>query len=472
VNRLKSLRSRLLSAALVWVICATIAGSWALSYAFRTTAQDAFDARLTSLLSVLIGLADIGPDGALKIDRDIGDPHFETIYSGWYWIASDAQGVRLRSRSLWDSDLPMRALPVSASPSYWNAQDTLGREIRIAAQSVLLPGSATPVTFVVSGDLDALHSDARRFDWVLRTALSTLSIGLAIAVLAQVIFGLRPLNRLTRDIEAVRSGRADTVAPSGTAEIDALIAELNSLIQHNRGLIERARASASDLAHALKTPLAVMQSIHHDDANAALEQREQIAAMERIITRHLARAATAGPGRHAAVPIAPIVDEIARGLERIHADRNLELLKEIPGDLVYAADREDLEEMIGNLVENAYKWARSRIRISVQSDASALSLIVEDDGPGIEDQHAEQVTERGTRLDESTPGTGLGLSIVTDIANIYSGNLRLARARLGGLRAELTLPLGRPSPARPIGFDLSPDHQIGSGPLPRSPGEG
>ncbi|NLG77398.1 MAG: hypothetical protein GX535_14285 [Xanthomonadaceae bacterium] len=261
MRRLKSLRSRLLLGALVWVACASIAGGWALSYAFRSAAQNAFDARLASLVGVLIGLVDIQPDGEPKLARPLGDPQFEQVYSGWYWLVADEKSARLRSRSLWDLTLEVPTPPVAAQPTVTTAQDPLGREIRIAAQRVLLPGATVPVTFVVTGDAEALHAEIRHFDFVLRIALGALGVGLLLAVLVQIRFGLRPLERLAREVQAVRTGQSDRLPTLETAELDGVVAEVNSLIEHNQRIVERARASASDLAHALKTPLAVMKSL-------------------------------------------------------------------------------------------------------------------------------------------------------------------------------------------------------------------
>jgi signal transduction histidine kinase len=428
--------------ALVWVLLATLAGGWALTYSFRTTVQAAFDAQLTSLLNVLIGLSEADANGRLQLTRGIGDPQFEKVYSGWYWLIDSDGSPPLRSRSLWDLELDVAPPPVSATPTISSATDSEGRPLRVAAQTVRLPGLSAPVTYVVTGDLDALQSQYRQFDWTLRAALSALGLGLIVAMLVQVYFGLRPLDRLAREVEAVRTGRADALPSSGTRELDPLVDEVNSLIQHNRRIVERARASASDMAHALKTPLAVIQSIENADPAAAREQREQVAAMERIVTRHLARAAAAGPGRHAAIPIAPIVEALTRGLSRVHADRELAVESRISESLGYGADREDLEEMLGNLIENAYKWAQHRIRIDASQAETALRVTIEDDGPGIEGDPARAIA-RGVRLDEKTPGTGLGLSIVTDIASIYGGTLDLTSSDLGGLKAVLELPLTR-----------------------------
>lgn len=441
MRRLKSLRSRLLLGALIWVVCASIAGGFALSYAFRSAAQDAFDARLSSLVAILIGLVDVGPNGQLSLARPIGDPEFDRVYSGWYWLVADEAGIRLRSRSLWDLALDVKSTRVAATPSIATMRDPLGREIRIATQRVVLPGASTPVTFVVTGDADALRAEIRHFDFVLRIALGALGLGLLLAVLMQIRFGLRPLERLASEVQAVRTGRSERLPALDTAELDGVVAEVNSLIEHNRRVVERARASASDLAHALKTPLAIMKSLEEDAGDTGRERMRQLDAMERIVTRHLARASAAGPGRRAATPIAPIVDQIANGLARVHAERDLQIANELPLDASYPADREDLEEILGNLIENACKWATRRVRVSGYADASHLHVIVEDDGPGLPEEQAKRAVDRGVRFDESGSGSGLGLAIVTDLVSLYGGGLALSGSELGGLKAQVSLPL-------------------------------
>jgi signal transduction histidine kinase len=434
----RSLRARLVAGAIAWVLCASLIGGVALSYAFKSAAEEVFDSRLTSLVAILIGLVDATPTGELHLARNIGDPEFERVYSGWYWVVKANGATRLRSRSLWDLDLPSPQLAVSATPRVWTTKDSLGHEIRVAAQSVLIPGVDQPLTFMVTGDARLLQAEARRFNWVLRAALAALGIGLILAILIQVTFGLKPLQRLANQAEAVRSGASDELARTGTPEIDALVNEVNSLIRHNRQVVERSRAAAADLAHALKTPLAILQS---EDVQHSSVDREQLASMERIIARHLARAATIGPGRHAQVAIAPILEDLTRGLSRVYADKNVQVAAHLSDMLSYAADREDLEEILGNLMENAFKWARSSIRISADRRDQQMRIVIEDDGPGMDNEDAVHAAERGTRFDERTPGTGLGLSIVTDIASIYGGSLQLSRSELGGLRVELMLPL-------------------------------
>jgi signal transduction histidine kinase len=437
--KLPSLRARLLWGALLWVAIASVAGGLALSYAFRSTVQSSFDARLNALLTTLIAAVEVGPDGDLALERRMGDPRFDEVYSGWYWWLQDAHGVHLRSRSLWDLQMDIEQPLRSFTPSLSDRTDPIGRRLRVAAQTVSLQDKAQPVTFVLTADVGELQAEIRRFDLLLLLALGALGIGLLIGVALQVTFGLAPLRRIGSDIEAVRTGSVEQLRHTGTHEVDLLVDEVNSLLEHSKRVVARARASTADLAHALKTPLAVLKST---DVASSLD-REQLEAIERTITWHLTRAATAGPGQRAQIAVAPIIEDVVNGMSRVHAERNLQVRHDLQGDSTYAADVEDLEELAGNLVENAFKWARSTISIATRNADDHWVLSVDDDGPGLIGEQLERAVERGARFDRQTPGTGLGLAIVSDIAQMYGGSLRLSRSELGGLRAELHLPDSR-----------------------------
>lgn len=432
--KLESLRARLVLAALVWVMLATLLGGWALSYAFRKTAAETFETRLDSLVTTLIGAVEINASGAPELRRDPGEPRFDAIYSGWYWVVADERGPLLRSRSLWDMDLAIEHRAPSAEPSFSTQRDATGRELRVATQAVLLPGRDTPLTFVVSADAAVLAAEIQRFDLLLTVALSVLGIGLIAGMLVQVHFGLRPLQRVARQVEQVREGRAVELRPTGTRELDLLVDAVNSLIRHNQRLIERTRAHVADLAHSLKTPLAVLKADLPDDP--------QVASMERIIARRLSAAATAGPGQLSGTPIATVIDEILRGLGRVYADRRLEFRNEAPRSALAAVEREDLEEIAGSLLDNACKFARRTVRVALEPTGPGRGrLVVEDDGAGMSAEQAALAVDRGQRFDPAARGSGLGLAIVADIAEVYRGALELGRATLGGTRAAVELPM-------------------------------
>ncbi len=439
-----SLKTRLVLAALAWVAVAIPIGGGGLMLSFRDTLADSFDERLTSLLGILMGSAEIAPSGDIVLARPLGDPRFEQVYSGWYWSISHNQRNVLRSRSLWDQELAAQTGPVSATPRLRTVQDALGKRLRVAEQTVDLPGITVPVTFAISGDLASLQADARDFNRLLWLSLVALGAGLVLAILAQVSFGLRPLRKVTANIERVRMGAVQTLEATGTRELDTLVEEINTLLDQNRNTLERARSNAADLAHALKTPLSVIRSA------MSAEKRDdllQVEAMQRIIDRHLARAASAGPRRGVTTPVQPVVAALVRGMSKIHSERALVFETQIEDGAIFAGDAEDLEEMLGNLIDNACKWARTRVTVTTRLQRQELQIEIEDDGPGIPREQQALGIERGQRFDESTPGTGLGLAIVSDLATLYGGALALDSSPLGGLRARLQLPASAAQPA-------------------------
>lgn len=443
--KIESLRARLVLAAAVWVVLATVLGGWALSNTFRNTAADTFDARLASLVAMLIGAVDVDATGALELQRDLGDARFDSIYSGWYWVVADSGGPRLRSRSLWDMDLAIERAPPAAQPTFTDQQDAAGRMLRVASQTVTVHGRDRPLTVVVSADAAALAAEIRRFDLLLMTALALLACGLIAAVLVQVHYGLRPLVRVTRQVEQVRTGHSAHLRRPGTRELDLLVEEVNSLIDHNQRLIERTRANVADLAHSLKTPLAVLKTELTAQQPDHAAVHAQLARMERMISRRLSVAAVAGPGRMSGTPVAPTIDELTRGLGRVYADRALTFVNEVPADVRVRIEREDLEEIAGSLLDNACKFACRTVRVAIDRgvDADRLLLRVEDDGEGMSAEQAALAVDRGQRFDSNAPGSGLGLAIVADIAELYGGKLMLTRTGTGGLRAEVDLPVAR-----------------------------
>ena len=272
-------------------------------------------------------------------------------------------------------------------------------------------------------------------------------LGLIIAILLQVRVGLQPLRKVREALARIRSGAARRLEGDFPAEIAPLAGELNSLIEHSAEVVGRARTHVSNLAHYLKTPLSVLTSeadaARGDDARPLAEAvKKQVDVMRRQVDHYLARARAAGAldvlGNRTKVK--PVLDDLARVLERIHEHRGVEITVDCPAALCFRGERQDLEEMAGNLMDNACKWARASVRVSVAKAGRGFTVAIEDDGPGLAAQDRARVMERGERLDESVPGSGLGLSIVRDIAKLYGGSLDLAESREGGLKAVLTLP--------------------------------
>ena len=311
-----------------------------------------------------------------------------------------------------------------------------------------MPGAPGGFVYTIAGPAVDVHQDVREFGTKLALTLAVLALGLVGAVVAQVHYGLLPLKRMRLALAHVRSGAATRLPETFPGEVQPLVHELNALLDHNADLLERARTQTGNLAHALKNPLTVIRS----EAGAIAAPygpvlREQADLMARQIEWHLARARAAGAhgvlGARAAV--ADVAKDLEFSLERLYHERALEIeLREL-NRLVFQGDAQDLEEMLGNLMDNACKWASSRVRLSGTRSGARLRLAVEDDGPGIAEHDRERVLQRGRRLDETTAGAGLGLAIVRDLAELYRGSLELTRSDLGGLCATLELPAAAPT---------------------------
>jgi signal transduction histidine kinase len=303
----------------------------------------------------------------------------------------------------------------------------------------------------VGGDAAELDDEVLAFDGAIVTTFLVLAAVLLLTTLFQVRFGLAPLNRISRSLAAIRSGKAEKLVGSFPVEIEPLARETNALIDANREIVERARTHVGNLAHALKTPLSVMMNeagARGDDALAE-KVKEQAGIMRDQVTRHLERARIAA--RVAVVgtitDVVPVVQALARTIEKTQHDKDVAIDLDIQAEAQFRGERQDLEEMVGNLVDNACKWAGSRVSIEVMLEQPepgrhVVRIVVDDDGPGLTPAQREQVSRRGQRLDETKPGSGLGLSIVVELASLYGGALTLGTAPIGGLRAELVLPAG------------------------------
>lgn len=446
----RSLAFRLVMAATLWITLALAGGGVLISALFRVSVEENFDARLAVHLDSLLAVSELDPAGALGLARAPGEPRFELPYSGWYWQISDHQGAPLlRSRSLWDQILDVPAAQSESGVQRGETTGPVGEVLRIRFIDITLPDSpenAPPLRFAVAADKAALALELRPFNQALFWSLLALGIGLAVAVTVQVAIGLRPLRRIQVALADVRSGRADRMKGDWPDEVQPLITELDALLDHNDEVIGRARTHVGNLAHALKTPLAVLanEGTRKDGARTDAVSR-QVAVMHRWIDHYLGRARTAATGAvlGARTPVAPVVEDLRRTLLRIHLDRAPDITSSVAGNTgtaVFRGERQDLEEMLGNLLDNACKWAGGRIDVAVSARGRVLTVTIDDDGPGLPAERRAEAMGRGRRLDEAAPGSGLGLAIVADIARLYGGELRLDESPMGGLRAELTLP--------------------------------
>jgi signal transduction histidine kinase len=298
--------------------------------------------------------------------------------------------------------------------------------------------------FLVAGNVAEVQNEIARFNGTLIWSFAILGFGLILGVFLQVRVGLEPLKRVSDALARIRDGKARRLDGKFPAEIEPLASELNSLIEHSAEVVGRARTHVSNLAHFLKTPLTVLSSEASAQPGPLADAvMRQVVTMRRQVDHYLARARAAGAldvlGNR--TPVKPVLDDLARVLKRIHAERGLEITVDCPQSLAFRGERQDLEEMAGNLIDNACKWAHARVAVAAhRTSGTSFELRVDDDGPGLDPEERALVGERGERLDESVPGTGLGLAIVRDIAKLYGGSFTLDTAPQGGLEARISLP--------------------------------
>lgn len=435
-----SLRTRLILAATLWVAAGLVAAGLVLRISFEDSLQRTFQLRLLSSLRALVAAAEVGADGRVIVNRSLGDPRFDQPYAGWYWQISGPTGAPVRSRSLWDFDLPVEPPTADGQAKFGAAIGPQGQRLLIAERDLTFPPMTDPVHVVVAATRHDLDIEIARFDTVLLLSFACLGAGLVAAVWFQAGFGLMPLSRLADDLATLRRTPGGRLGGPYPSEIAPLAEALNTVLDHDADLIERARTHVGNLAHGLKTPLAVVKA-ELDSGHADPAQIEaQVERISRMVEHHLTRARTEATLTRVAgaeVAVAPVATDVARTLARVHPA--IAIRVEVEGDVAFPAESDDLAEMIGNLAENACKWARSRVVIAARPGL----LSVEDDGPGLSETECQAVTRRGARLDEATPGHGLGLSIVADLARLYGAGLELGRSDLGGLKAIIRLDQGQ-----------------------------
>jgi len=418
------------------------ASGFALSALFGDAVRNSFDARLAVLLEGVVAGTTLREDGRLDLSLQLGEPRFDQPFSGWYWQISDGEQPIRRSSSLWAQALVLPH-PDEEELVLSDVQGPSEQTLRVLIRPILLPGRETPFWYAVAGDESELRGPKDRFDSLLALALGILFAGVLAAILIQVRFGLQPLFRIQNALSAIRSGDSRRLEGTYPSEIQPLAHELNALIDHSETLIERAQTHVGNLAHGLKTPLSVLANEARGNASpfGDLVDR-QTNLMRQQVDHHLSRARAAATSNilGAKSEVLPVLNDMQRTLTRIYAQRSIEVEVACPDALRFRGARHDLEEMLGNLMDNACKWANSRVRVDARRADEKVVLVIEDDGEGVPPSKRDEVLKRGHRLDESVPGTGLGLSIVVDLVSLYGGSLAFGDAELGGLSATLTLP--------------------------------
>jgi signal transduction histidine kinase len=461
--RANSLAFRLFLWATGWTVVILIVTGIVLSSLYRQAVERAFDRRLDVYLRTLVADVASPEEGNDKFPQSIGEPLFELPLSGWYWQVTrlDTPKPEMHSsRSLWDSNLPRLpdsadAATVSAGYRKGYAQGPEEVRLRLVERNIDL-GDDGRYLIEVAGNASEIDEEMLSFDRVIGATFAVLAAALLLTTALQVRFGLFPLKRISESLAAIRSGGAERLEGEFPVEIASLARETNALIDANREIVERARTHVGNLAHALKTPLSVIvnEAAARSSDPLAKKVLEQTEIMRDQVARQLERARLAARFTVVGtlIDVPPVVTALARTMEKLHRERDIAIAVDAPEHCYFRGEGQDLEQMVGNLVDNACKWAQSRVAVEVVADRPAgddkprVRIIVDDDGPGLSPSEREQVALRGQRLDESKPGSGLGLSIVVELASLYDGVLSLGTAPIGGLRAELTLPGGLVAP--------------------------
>lgn len=433
-----SIKSRLVLAAVVWLTAMILAAGVTIPTQVYNYMVDDTRARLSVFMDEIAAQLEVDQTGHLSLAAQLSDPRFSRPYSGLYWSASTKTNLE-RSRSLWDKRIEYKELTNDA----YGARD----EKLITIDKVLyLPDFNGPIHIVVGIDEAPIKNTLQTLIGQLWLILGLLFAGVLTVILVQISWSLSPLTKLQKELADLKSGKKKRLEETYPKEISPLISDLNALLFHYQELLERARNHAGNLSHALKTPLSVLKNeVRVLEPMVQTRLEEPLVQIQDHIDYHLGRARMAGSMNILSVKANPAerVDAIAMAFDKVYAQRDITLVNELDSELNVAVEKTDLDEMIGNLLENGYKWAKRMIRVHSTQDKDNIRIIIEDDGPGIPEEQLAKVIQRGFRLDEATPGSGLGLNIVSEMAHSYRGQLTLEESKMGGLKATLVLQRSR-----------------------------
>ena len=443
-NQTGSLSRRMMLIAMGWISILLLLGGLALDRTLTSLITQNFDDQLGYMLTAMIGSAEIGPDGEVFFNRPLGDQRFLEPNSGLYWQIRGKGHDDFPSRSLWDRTLRVRGDHVDAAPHAFDSREFRGEPLRVVERSIILPGSDTRWWFTVAASRKDLDLQIRNVRSILVYSFAILGIGLLVMVALQTLYGLSPLRRVRLAIQKMRTAGANRLTEPLPLEVQPLVEEINALLAHTERQAEDARTHAGNLAHALKTPLTVVMNAATAKApDLADTVIREAAVMRRQVDHHLARARAAGRRAvgHSRANVSKSVEAVLRAVTRLYSHVRFDLDGNRAADV--AIERQDLDEILGNLIENAAKYGGGSVFVSIDqgNEPGFCEIWVEDDGPGIPDGERTRIFDRGARLDTGKPGTGLGLAIVRDVAEIYGGSVELAESEdLGGLLVRLRLP--------------------------------
>ncbi|WP_319529355.1 ATP-binding protein [uncultured Cohaesibacter sp.] len=461
---MKSITRYLLVNASLWAIVIAFGSGLVLTHFFRTSAEQGFDDQLEIVLKILVGefAAELATGGDLLPPGNVGEPRYELPLSGWYWTVQEegSDRVLLASTSLVGGDFSvgnMETRDTEGAARYGYGEGPDGERLRILERRISF-ADAKPIILRVTGNAEALEEQVKSFQtkaWLIMAAFGSI---LVTVMLVLIRTGLRPLHQLRQQVREVSEGQSELIKGDYPNEVSGLVHEANLLIRSNKDTLERARTQVGNLAHALKTPLSVIMNEARDlDSQKARLVHQQTDIMQDQIQLYLERARMAARRDviGTVTDAAPVIDKLVSVMSKLNSNLDIDLQLAEENGLLFRGEEQDLEEMVGNLVDNACKWALTAVQVSVSAERSDavfgneakqgrhshwLSIIVDDDGHGMSGEQMNVALERGKRLDESKPGTGLGLSIVVELAELYQGKFQITHSPLGGVRAILSLP--------------------------------
>lgn len=454
--RTNSLSFRLIFTSAVVAVVLLVSAAFLLAYLFQQALERNFDARLRAILEGLLANVELTTDGSPFMSGRIPDPRFTIPLSGWYWQVSPPRHRTLRDLAS-ESSLEKRLVPAEADlqtrgpdgVASFYIKDSNGTQLRAIEQKLKLFGGEE-FSFLVAGNFDELKTEILAFQRALYGVLALLGFGLLLAIFLQVRVAMQPMQRMQQALSAIRAGKAERLEGEFPDEMQPVAEELNLLILAGTEIIDRARTQVGNLAHALKTPLSVLTNeAQGNKSGFGTKVSEQVQIMRDHVNLYLDRARRAARAQTlgAATDVEPVLAALGRTIMRINQDRGVKIDVSVASGLKFRGETQDLEEMAGNLIDNAAKWSKQTVKISaapiidpIDGTQNWLMITVDDDGPGLPAGKRAEAVKRGKRLDETKPGSGLGLSIVTETAGMYSGNLILGDAELGGLRVQLRLP--------------------------------
>ena len=453
--KVQSLRLRVVLISVLWIALALVVTGHVLNQLFEDHVREQYQRQLQVYADYVLADIGQGPDGQPKLERAQQNPRFVKPLSGLYWQINDEQGNPvLRSRSLWDQALVVPKDSLASNQTHFHMeQGPQDKSVLLLEQIVRFEWSESRRwRLLVAENSDDLTASVADWQRSLALFLSVLFVGLLLAVVAQAFFGFTPLRRLQRAITALRQGTVSRLEGDYPSEFAPLVTEFNAVLQANEKIIDRARAQAGDLAHAIKTPITVINNATDRALRADIGQAEfveliqqQLQSLQSTVDWRLRRARLAaqlGGVSARSTPVAPVLRQLLEVMQKLYADRGVLFEADIPDTTInFDGESQDLMEILGNLLDNAGKWAKHRVQVRVTKDARHVVISVDDDGEGLEPDQMDLAIRRGIRLDEQVHGSGLGLAIVRDMVDLYEGSIELSDSLLGGLSVQVKFPV-------------------------------